>query len=160
MSFTIFPYQTSQYQSEWEPDKLLAILKENTFEGSLSSTAHQTGKPFIGEVEGTSFKIITSARPTSMLCVVEGRVNENGKANISITKRFHPTFRNLFVFWAIALFTIPLILPGTISQKITHSILFLVFIPLIRYLLITFLYRNVEEEAMQEVETILKLKEV
>jgi hypothetical protein len=160
MSFTIFPYQTSHYQSEWEPDKLIAILKENTFEGSLSSTAHQTSKRFIGEVEGTTFKIIASARPTSMLCVLEGRLNENGKDTISITKRFHPTFRNLFAFWAIALFTIPLILPGTVSQKITHSILFLVFTSLIRYLLISFLYRNIEKEAMQEVETILKLKEV
>lgn len=160
MKYNIFPNETSKFKSEFELEEIKEILKENTFNGSLSSTAHTTEKMFIGSIEEDKFKIISSSNSTSMFCVFEGQFNKNENVKISITKKFNPVFRNLFIFWAIAMISILIILPGDQNNRFTQGLMLLIFIPMVRYLIITFIYRNSEEEGIEKLTNILKLTEV
>lgn len=158
MKYNIFPKETSTYKSEFDSVKLIETLKENTLNGSLSSTAYQTNKKFIGSVEKDNFKIISSSNRTSMFCVFEGKlVNESNQ--ISLVKKFHPIFRNLFFFWVLAMLSILLFLPGK-SNQIGTIIMFISFAFLLRYLLITLLYRKSEEEGIEKLINTLKLTEI
>ncbi|MDI9868926.1 hypothetical protein [Flectobacillus roseus] len=158
MSYNIFPNENSIYKSEFEPVKLIETLKENTLIGSLSSTAYMTNKAFIGIIENDNFKIISSSNRISMLCVFEGRLGSEGK-QVTLVKKFHPAFRNLFVFWVGAMLSLFIFFPGKANQTST-ILMFLALVFLLRYLLITFIYRKSEEEGIEKLITILKLTEI
>lgn len=158
MNYTIFPKETTSYKSEFDLVKLIETLKENTLNGSLSSTTYQTQKKFIGSVEKDNFKIISSSYRTSMFCVFEGKlINQSNQ--ILLVKKFHPSFRNLFFIWFLAMLSILIFLPGK-SNQIGTIIMFLSFVLLIRYLLITLLFRKSEEEGMEKLINTLKLTEI
>ena len=158
MNFNIFPKETSSYISEFDSVKLIETLKENTLNGSLSSTAYVTNKKFIGSVEKDNFKIISSSNRASMFCVFEGKLI-NGSNQISLVKKFHSTFRNLFIFWFLAMLSILIFLPGK-SNQIGTIIMFISFVFLLRYLLIKLLYGKSEEEGMEKLINTLKLTEI
>ena len=158
MNYNIFPKETSNYKSEFDSVELIETLKENTLNGILSSTAYTTNKKFIGSVEKESFKIISSSSRISMFCVFEGKLVTESK-QITLVKKFHPTFRNLFFFWAVAMLSIMLFLPGN-SNRVATVVMFLTFAFLIRYLLITLIYRKSEEEGMEKLTDTLKLTEI
>lgn len=158
MNFNIFPKETSSYKSEFDSDKLIEILKENTLNGSLSSTANQTQKKFIGRVEKDNFKIISSSYRTSMFCVFEGKLSYQSN-QILLVKKFHPTFRNLFLLWFLAMLSLLIFLPGN-SKQIATIIPFISFVFLLRFLLITLLYRKSEEEGLEKLIHTLKLTEI
>ncbi|WP_162127687.1 hypothetical protein [Flavobacterium phycosphaerae] len=157
MKSRIFPKESSNFKSEFDFNQLIEILKENTLDGSLSSTAYNTSKKFIGSVEERSFKIISSSNRTSMFCIFEGQLLNESK-EILIIKKFHPTFRNLFIFWAIAMLSILIFLPGR-SNPVVSLIMFFAFVLFLRYLLITVLYRKSLEEGMEKLTDTLKLTE-
>jgi len=158
MNYNIFPQETSNYKSEFDFTELIEKVKENTLIGSLSSTAYNTNKKFIGSVEKESFKIISSSNRTSMFCIFEGKlINECNQ--ILLVKKFHPTFRNLFFFWAVAILSVIIFLPGKSNQVVT-IIMFLSFVLLLRYLLITLIFRKSEEEGMEKLINTLKLTEI
>lgn len=159
MSFSIFPTETTTYQSQLDKDTLMQTLKENTLDGALTSTMYTTHKKFIGTVEGYGFRIIISARRTSMFCVFEGQLNPE-TSQLTITKRFHPSFRNLFVFWVLSLVAVMVFLPTPLDKKIWSVIMFTLFAIVIRLAMIALLFRPAEAEGTEALEDLLKLKEV
>ena len=87
MRINIFPNETSSFKSELKSEEIHQILKENHYEGILSSTSHNTNKKYIGNVEKNYFKIILSKPKTSMFCVFEGEVNQKEFTEIVINKK-------------------------------------------------------------------------
>ncbi|MCC9063498.1 hypothetical protein [Flavobacterium piscisymbiosum] len=160
MAFTLFLNKTSVFQSELPYEQLIQVLKENTFEGILSSTAHQTNKKFIGEIDNYRFKIISAQPKTAMFCVFEGKIEESINPKISITKRFHTSFKWLYVFWVISLLTVIFISTPTLEKAISQAIPFLIIALAIRYFIIKLLFRTAEKNGIETLENLLKLKEI
>ena len=160
MAFTLFPTKTSVFQSELTNEQLIQVLKENTFEGILSSTAHQTNKKFIGEIDNYRFKIISAQPKTAMFCVFEGKIEESTSPKISITRRFHSSFKWLYVFWVIGLLTVIFISTKTIEKAINQSIPFLIIAFAIRYFIIKLLFKPAEKNGIETLENLLKLKNI
>jgi len=161
MAFILFPNETSIFESEYTSSEIVQHLKENTLEGALSSTAHKTNKIFIGEVETYRFKIISSYPKTAMFCVFEGKIEESIPTQITITKKFHTTFKWLFILWFVGLLTVVFITPNkTIDEKIKEAIMFAIVAFTIRYLVIKMLFRKSEENGIEALENLLKLKEI
>lgn len=161
MNLHLFPNETSIFESEYTSSQIIQLLKENTFEGTISSTAHKTNKMFIGEVEKYRFKIISSHPKTSMFCVFEGKIEESIPTRITLTKKFHTAFKWLFIMWFLGLLTVIFITPNkAIDQKITEAIMFTVIAFVIRYLAIKILFRKSEENGIETLENLLKLKEI
>ena len=155
MNFTFFPVNTSRYQSEFDAVKINQILEENTLKGSLSSTAHHTNKTFIGTIERERFKIISSSNRTSMFCVFEGKILSENNQIVMIT-RLHPTFKNLFLFWFLAMISLLIFLPGK-SNKIVTILMFICFVLFLRHLLITFIFKKSEAEGNKKLIQLLKM---
>ena len=54
MNLTLFPNETSIFESKYTSLEAIQLLKENTFEGTISSTAHKTNKiPYLGILSNT-----------------------------------------------------------------------------------------------------------
>jgi hypothetical protein len=64
MNFNLFPNETSLFESGFTTDQVVKLLKENSFEGSISSTAHSTDKRFIGTLSNHRFRIILHNQKT------------------------------------------------------------------------------------------------
>lgn len=159
MFISLFPNETSIFQSELTSQQIVQLLKENTFEGTLSSTAHKTTKMFIGEFDKHRFKIITSQPKTAMFCVFEGKIEESITTKISITGRFHTSFKWLYFLWVIGLLTVIFISAKTLEQAISQSIPFLLVALGIRYFIIKRLFRTAEENGINQLKNLIKLKE-
>lgn len=159
MSISLFPNETSIFQSELTSQQIIQLLKENTFEETLSSTAHKTTKMFIGELDKHRFKIITSQPKTAMFCVFEGKIEESITTKISITGRFHTSFKWLYFLWVTGLLTVIFISAKTLGQAISQSIPFLLVALGIRYFIIKRLFRTAEKNGINQLKNLLKLKE-
>ncbi|OYU96916.1 MAG: hypothetical protein CFE21_01110 [Bacteroidetes bacterium B1(2017)] len=158
MKFSLFPKETSLYESEFDILELIEILKENTLNGMLSSTNYQTNKKFIGSIEQESFKIISSAKKTSLFCVFEGQKANVGK-QISIVKKFHPIFRNLFILWFVSILIV-ILFPPFEPNEIIEIFLFVSFATILRYVLIKVLFDTAKTEGIKRLSDLLKLSEI
>ncbi len=158
MKYTFFPKETSNFKSEFDSIEIIKILKENTLIGNLSSTAYVTNKKFIGSVENESFEIISSSYLTSMFCVFEGKL-ENENRQITLVKKFHPTFRNLIFFWGVAMLSLFIFLPGRANPVFT-IIMFLAFVFLLRNLFIKFIFKKSKDDGIEKLINTLKLTEI
>ncbi|MCZ8297991.1 MAG: hypothetical protein O9297_12325 [Flavobacterium sp.] len=155
---TIFPKSKFRYKSDLDIATIFEVLKENTSDGSLSSTAHSTTKYFVGTIENEWFKIISSASRTSMFCVFEGKITPKSN-EIEVVHTFHPTFKILFIFWFTALISLLIFFPGN-SNRIVAVALFTCFAFVLRYFLITIIFKKAEAEGQIKLIEILKLTEI
>ena len=161
MNLNLFPNETSIFESKYTSLEITQHLKENTFEGTISSTAHKTNKNFIGEVDKYRFKIISSYPKTAMFCVFEGKIDESTPTRIMLTKKFHSAFKWLFIMWFLGLTTVIFISPNkTMEQKITEAIVFAVVAFFVRYFVVKLFFRKSEEIGTEALEDLLKLKEI
>jgi hypothetical protein len=160
MNFNLFPNDTSLFESEFTTDQVVKLLKENSFEGSISSTAHSTDKRFIGTLSNHRFRIISSQPKNAMLCVFEGKIEEASPTKISINSKFHTSFKWLFILWILGLIAVIFICPKAIEEQIKEAIVFLIIAFVIKHFIVKILFKTNEQKGLEELKNILHLTKI
>ncbi|MGH2667189.1 hypothetical protein [Flavobacterium sp.] len=94
-----------------------------------------------------------------MFCVFEGQVNDTGFTEITLNRKFHPTFKWLFILGYLTLY-IPILIPsGALTSKLLQIIFYNLYIFTIRYFLIKSSFGKPEKKGIEMLKNKLKLIE-
>ncbi|MBA9079865.1 hypothetical protein [Rufibacter quisquiliarum] len=154
----IFP--TNNYTVELNDDSSLALdnLKQNT-KLTDSLVSELTQKAFIGQVQESRFKVISSAPGYGALCVLTG--DFQGKEGI-INIKIHTAFKVL----SLVLMILPIILVGVTlaTKEIEYPIGFIVPISMtiifVRFGLLGLGFRTVSNNSMNRLREVIKMREI
>jgi hypothetical protein len=131
------------------------ILDANTLDRETLKR-EKTDKPFIGQVGGDSFYIISSS-PIGVCCAIGGliKLSENNTAEINIETKLPKTFIVLFSIWTIVtagafVFNISKHGPPTTSSIISFMIMIVLF-----RLLLSALYSRARNLAIKQIEQLV-----
>ncbi|WP_210488463.1 hypothetical protein [Rufibacter aurantiacus] len=154
----LFP--SNSYTVELSNDSSLALenLKQNT-KLTDSLVSELTQKPFIGQVQESRFKVISSAPGYGSLCVLIG--NFQGKEGI-INIKIHNAFKVL----SLILMILPIILVGvtlaTREVKYPFDLIvpILMAITFVRFGLIGLGFRIVSNKSLNRLREVINMREI
>lgn len=113
-----------------------------------------TKKTFRGEIEGNTFKIISSSIGIGAFCILRGTVNhQKGVIDIKIHKVFKIVLAILMFFLVIAV----LIIYISDVKNFSNTLIFVAFLQMIfiRYLIIEFIFIRLSNASLRRLRDVL-----
>ena len=156
MKMKIFPTKEISFRLIDSHDEPLDRLKRRT-EHSENLTSQYTDKSFRGKVNGTRFKIISSAIGRGAFCVLTGEIsNDQGKVKVEIHKVFRVLLSLFLMFPIIGLLI--MIISGTEDFSPIMILVVIVQILIIRYAFIGLAFRFLSKSSLDRLRDVLDIE--
>ena len=156
MKMKIFPTKEISFRLIDSHDEPLDRLKRRT-EHSENLTSQYTDKSFRGKVNGTRFKIISSAIGRGAFCVLTGEIsNDQGKVKVEIHKVFRVLLSLFLMFPIIGLLI--MIISGTEDFSPIMILVVIGQILIIRYAFIGLAFRFLSKSSLDRLRDVLDIE--
>lgn len=150
----IFPTKEIVFRLIDSQNETLDRLKRRT-EHSENLTSQYTEKSFRGKINGTGFKIISSAIGRGAFCVLTGEISDDqGKVKVEIHKVFRVLFSLFLIFPIIGL----IIFSATEDFSPIMILVAIGQILIIRYAFIGFAFRFLSKSSLDRFRDVLDIE--
>ena len=155
MALTLFPHSTYAYELMGEPAETLERLKRRT-EITDSLTSKRTDRSFRGQIEGSKYRIISSAVGRGAFCVLAGELDgRTGSVLVTIHSAFKVLLGIIMFFpvigWVAQLYT-------GIAHPFFLLVVVFIQIALIRYVLIEQAFRQLSKQSISRFSDVVDTK--
>lgn len=156
LKMKIFPAKEISFRLNDSQDQALDRLKRRT-EHSENLTSQYTDKSFRGKINGTGFKIISSAIGRGAFCVLTGEIsNDQGKVKVEIHKVFRVLLSLFLMFPIIGLLI--MIISGTEDFSPILILVAIGQILIIRYAFIGLAFRFLSRSSLHRFRDVLDIE--